>query len=347
MMQLRPANRTDMCAYQASTGTTMRAPKTYVRRPRTAFTIVELLVSMALVLFIMVILSEAFIQSVAAFSQLKAVGDLQEKMRAATIILRRDLGSPHFWGKPPGSTATSAPSLSDWDMRTVTPPDGLAGYGFFRIWEGFDTEQDANGVADADATEGTDDMLNSTGTGIPSSRAANHVLHFTANLSGSRPENYFSGAVLNSDWADWTGLGPQPYMQAYYTGPSQLQSLYFSQWAEIAYFLRPTGEFAGTTPLYGLYRRQRTALAPADETSTSCKLDTEGSATGRIPATELASYYDLSCNVDPNPAGSSYLYFNGPADLITPERRMFANQTVGSAGMPAGYGTANAAPPLY
>ena len=58
-------------------------------RLRRAFTIIELMVSMALILFIMVILTEAFSAGMETFRQLKALGDMQERLRTATSILRR------------------------------------------------------------------------------------------------------------------------------------------------------------------------------------------------------------------------------------------------------------------
>jgi prepilin-type N-terminal cleavage/methylation domain-containing protein len=63
---------------------------------RRGFTIQELLVAMALIVFVMVILSEAFAAGVDSFRQLKAIGDMQEKLRAAAAPLRRDLAETHF-----------------------------------------------------------------------------------------------------------------------------------------------------------------------------------------------------------------------------------------------------------
>ena len=65
-------------------------------RRRRGFTITELLVTMALIVFIMVILSEAFSAGVESFRNLKAIGDLQERLRAAAVPLRRDLAETHF-----------------------------------------------------------------------------------------------------------------------------------------------------------------------------------------------------------------------------------------------------------
>src|SRR5438105_2574212 len=89
-------------------------------RLRRAFTIIELMVSMALILFIMVILTEAFSAGMETFRQLKALGDMQERLRTATSILRRDISSEHFEGHR---------RLSDPTWWS----DGYPGLGFFSI----------------------------------------------------------------------------------------------------------------------------------------------------------------------------------------------------------------------
>src|SRR5271167_1919775 len=64
--------------------------------PRRAFTLVELLVATALIVFIMVILTEAFSAGIGTFRLLKAQGDMQEKLRNSTNKLVDDLRQPHF-----------------------------------------------------------------------------------------------------------------------------------------------------------------------------------------------------------------------------------------------------------
>lgn len=59
-------------------------------RRRQGFTITELLVAMALIVFIMNILSQAFVAGLESFRQLKGIGDLQEDLRMAAIDLRSD-----------------------------------------------------------------------------------------------------------------------------------------------------------------------------------------------------------------------------------------------------------------
>ncbi len=91
-------------------------------RPQTerpAFTLVEMLVAMALILFIMVILSEAFVAGLESFRQLKAIGDMEERLRTASVEIRRDLSADHFEGK----RRLSDPNFWDIPLRE----------GFFRI----------------------------------------------------------------------------------------------------------------------------------------------------------------------------------------------------------------------
>ena len=93
------------------------------------FTLVELLVAMALTLFIMVILSEAFSVGLGTFRELKAVADMQEKLRTAAMILRNDLQSNAYAG--------AHLSLHDCDMTDLTPTTGYIppDSGFFRLWQ--------------------------------------------------------------------------------------------------------------------------------------------------------------------------------------------------------------------
>jgi prepilin-type N-terminal cleavage/methylation domain-containing protein len=66
------------------------------RRIRTGFTITELLVAMALLVFVMAIISESFSAGTANFRNLKAIGDMAERLRTTATALRRDLADTHF-----------------------------------------------------------------------------------------------------------------------------------------------------------------------------------------------------------------------------------------------------------
>ena len=84
-------------------------------RRRAGVSLVEMLVAVALVLFIMVILSEAFRAGLESFRLLKGVGDMQVRLRTATGVLRSDLTSDHF--------IEAGPRLSDQDLSTQAPPN--------------------------------------------------------------------------------------------------------------------------------------------------------------------------------------------------------------------------------
>src|SRR6516165_7567863 len=84
---------------------------------RRGFTVIELMVAMALTLFIMVILSQAFIASLDTFSGLKGIADMQANLRAAEVLLRDDLSQDHFEGKRWLSSQTTANSTPDLAAR--------------------------------------------------------------------------------------------------------------------------------------------------------------------------------------------------------------------------------------
>src|SRR5437762_2977091 len=107
-------------------------------RTREGFTLVEMLVAVALTLFIMVLLSQAFAAGLEAFRHLKGIGDMEERLRTTSIILRQDLLSPHF---EPGRT------LSDPQFWSVGPPQS----GFFRIFQGSQNTMPPSGTVPADA----------------------------------------------------------------------------------------------------------------------------------------------------------------------------------------------------
>ncbi len=69
---------------------------TYRPTPRRAFTLVELLVATALIVFIMVILTEAFSAGIGTFRLLKAQGDMKSKLANAGSLLMDDLRQAAF-----------------------------------------------------------------------------------------------------------------------------------------------------------------------------------------------------------------------------------------------------------
>src|SRR5262245_66481246 len=69
---------------------------------RAGFTLVESLVAMALIIFLMLILTTAFVQGLETFRRLKAAGDMQDRLRQSTTTIKDDLSWNHF--QMPSST---------------------------------------------------------------------------------------------------------------------------------------------------------------------------------------------------------------------------------------------------
>jgi len=90
---------------------------------RRGFSLVELMVAMALIVFIMAILSEAFKDASDTFRVLKGVNDLAERLRAVTGLMRRELAADHFEGRK---------RLSDPNFWRDGPPRE----GYLRIYHG-------------------------------------------------------------------------------------------------------------------------------------------------------------------------------------------------------------------
>src|SRR5262245_25792250 len=142
-------------------------------RRRNAFTLTELLVVMALLVFIMYVLAEAFGAASSAFRNLKAIGDMNEKLRTASHTLRRLLQADHFEDKR---------RLSDIDFWKEGPPRA----GFFRVIHG---SPPSNAAGSTYYAEGADLK------GNPSYRAVDHSLHFSVKLRGNNRNEYFRASV--------------------------------------------------------------------------------------------------------------------------------------------------------
>ncbi len=296
-------------------------------RRRSAFTITELLVAMALIVFIMYILAEAFAAGSTAFRNLKAIGDMNEKLRMVSQVLRKYLSADHFDGRR---------RLSDPAFWQNGPPQE----GFFRIYQGVAINQGipAGNIADYCSTyEGTD--LD----GNPSFRSTTHALHFAVKLRGNNRGDFFRASVPSSSPLL---LLPQPdtrFQDAVVPG-SPVPGIYTSQWSEVAIFLLtdqqrwagdltddPSNTNPAVTPqqLYTLYLRQRPLV-------TDNNAVTAVNGGNAIPYTEYfpnGNYVQMSCYQDPmNPKN---LYFNNPADVTMPARRMGASWLgIAPGGMP-------------
>jgi type II secretory pathway pseudopilin PulG len=234
------------------------ADRTNTRRGRRpAFTLVEMMVSTALILFMMYILAGAFEKGLESFRVLKKAGDMQERLRAATTIIRQDLTRDHF-GK---HMLLSDQRLDQFTWRLPADPNGNDGGGYFRLYQ-----------HDGTATqEGSDpDDPGPLPNGVYYTRSTNHILQFTVRL---QPDDYrrdlFFSADTKINYPNTATADPQrlcDYSVPDYMRPSYAPrpanesptSVYASRWAEVTYYLQPVvGQTASATQLYGLYRRQK------------------------------------------------------------------------------------------
>jgi prepilin-type N-terminal cleavage/methylation domain-containing protein len=274
-------------------------------RKRQGFTLVELMVVMAIVLIIMVILSRAFGDSLATLRKAKAIGDLQEKLRAATMILRRDLSADHFDGRRRVSDWSydwnSVPVGSNWPQAPRRVPQNATPIrqGCFHVWPpAAPTPPTLPTYTDGGTVfEGTDD------NNFPSYRVTNRSLHFTVKLRGNDPQKMFSarvpaGSPLNNPNA-LTTFFKLP-TDARFQDPTTTDT-FNSQWAEVYYHLQPNGGMAGNTTLYGLYRGQYLLVA------------NNSVVNGQVQSSATHDYAEISCK--PDPKKPSAFYFNTPEDL--------------------------------
>ncbi len=199
------------------------------RPTRPGFTLVELLVAMALSLGIMVILTEAFKISLDFTRHTGATARLINQLNGAEAALKRDLHADHFLNTADVSGQSGKLIDQRLDKLTKfgtgwTPPRG----GFFRI---------VSGATNVDATDR--DFINITST-------QNHALHFTSILPGGTEENLYS-----------------------VSSPAGSNAIYTSRAAEIAYFLAPmqgnSQTSQGGLPLYNLIRRYRLVAMTDDD----------------------------------------------------------------------------------
>jgi prepilin-type N-terminal cleavage/methylation domain-containing protein len=272
--------------------------KPAIQRRRPAFTLVEMLVTMALVVFIMAILAEAFGLAMHTFRTLKALGDMDERLRSASNQLRDDLqadhfdgrrrlGDPNFWAAGPPREGFFRLSCPTTPMLWVPPAPRPPSY-----IEGFD------------------------GDGIPSAVATDMVLHFSVKQRGNKQEKFFTASIppgsplvsptVSTNYDQGGGL----FGDTRFQDPNGTS--YSTQWAEVMYFLVPNGESTGSTPLYTLYRAQ---LAVTPDNS-----QVNGAPGGPVPASQLnnggapgPNYLGVSC--EPNATNPTTLYFNTPIDL--------------------------------
>jgi hypothetical protein len=160
------------------------------------------------------------------------------------------------------------------------------------------------------------------------------VLHFTIKLAPERTDTLRRDQLLSTPLYDttstlWQIEGPPDFQQApQLTANPPIPGLLISPWAEVAYFVAPTGETAGSIPLYALYRRVRLLVSP--QTSANVQPSAVTSSIGLYPG--------VSCEVN---AATNTLYFNNELDVA---ERPYAGRLVKRAMMNANPATWQSAP---
>lgn len=280
---------------------------------RFGFTITELLVSMALIMFMMAILSEAFIAGLDTFRNLKAIGDMDQNLRSAIVSLQRDLQALHFDRRRPQrlSELTHAPDTGFFSIRQLSPS----------VQEGGATVTDSDPVGGIPSfvAAGEWNPRNAAQPNVPV--PSGHILHFSIDLARTftnepnykalRVENFLSATVVTPPASTFSNIRP-------YGGPN----LYLSQAAEVAYFLRattartaPTAAGAAPQTLYTLYRRQ---LVIADPSHIAIAPPPPPAFPPTTFATNQYGNRDYDFSAIPNPTNPAQLQFSTMFDPPQP-----------------------------
>jgi prepilin-type N-terminal cleavage/methylation domain-containing protein len=266
---------------------------------RKGFSLVELLIAMAIIIFMLTIMSQAFVIATTCMQGLKGVGELLDKGRPVLAVLQKDLSAYHFDGMR---------RLSDEDFWVNGPPS----QGYFHIYQGgFST------------VEG----VTNDGVGYEiSGNGSDHRLAFTSRLSGKNPDDFYIaslssalGIVSNFSINFNTSkiLKDSENSKRYDFFPEVLHSM----WAEIAYFVKLNpSKTANGTQLMDLYRQQKLILPSNAEINAL-----------NIPYAANSIYETFSCRSDG--ATPPAFYFNSASDLTSPANRMVTNTTFSNANL--------------
>jgi type II secretory pathway pseudopilin PulG len=293
------------------------------RNLRNAFTLVELMVAMALIILMLSIMSQAFVIATGTMQGLKEVADMQEKIRPAITLLQRDLGANHFEGSK---------KLSDPEFWDNGPPKE----GYFMLWQ-----DQAFEPLIAPEPAGYESSFNSVSFSR-SAAFANHMLAFTVKLPGKSPDDFFEsslGASFGNIFFNGAGT-PIGMIDSNIRRFESNPNLIHSDWAEVAYFLGPhtnplvtmnnsivtpdgytDGKTGPALPYFNLYRQQRMVLPSHNIAGVTLP--------GILQNSQIS--YEMG-----TPS------YNKPSDLTVPWKRSMGNRTnISNTPLVGGVLTAN------
>jgi type II secretory pathway pseudopilin PulG len=281
---------------------------------RRGFTLVEMLVAAALIIFMMYVIATAFEKGLETFRMLKVQGDMQEKLRAAATAIRMDLSTPHFDGNT--SLSTQGPYLGDQQLNNQLwqPPKK----GYVRISMPF-VPGTVNGTFMPGAVKDGVDPDNPSAPyyGLDVNTCKDLYMQFTMNLTDGHP-TVRDGRGRRDQFYMTNYAGLNAYCQPDYNrNDPATPSLFTSYWVEVAYFVRPNGKFTdGGVALFDVYRRQKLLVEPAP------------------PNSYPPQYSTNSGNIDTSywKAANNFMPFNGATDVTEPFRRWGMNPTLKQVG---------------
>lgn len=336
----------------------MRLPSFHHRHARAGLTLVEMLIALALSIFIMAIMSEAFVKGLEAFGQFKALSDLEQRLRTFANIVRRDLRAPHFDTSRKLSECTvtgrGMPQLDGLKAGTYSAPEATAllrqlePYQFKTPSEGFfSVEEWANrppwsnnpGVASS-FFEGTDVSLRPSYRDLAVFNGAGQivissdVLHFTSRLEGNDPDKFFYGKARPGSLVDGGG-GVSAGLSRY---DSAGNGMYTSQAAELLYFLgADDSQFTpgvstpgGPILTFNLYR-QAWLLVPS-------RFSDGSSAVSDNTYTADPTQYYTNNDVSAVPDAGGNFFYNSMADVQHRVRRIGAGTVRAPKRLPTAAG---------
>ncbi|HQR06049.1 MAG TPA: hypothetical protein PLN21_04460 [Gemmatales bacterium] len=323
----------------------MRLHSLQAKHTRAGLTLVEMLIALALSIFIMAIMSEAFVKGLEAFGNFKALADLEQRLRTVANIIRRDLKAPHFDTSKKLSECTvsgrAMPVLDGLKAGTYTAAEAtallrqLAAYQLKTPSEGFFSIEEWPNRRPNIATmffEGTDSSGRPSYRDLPAFGAGGVIaipsdtLHFTSRLEGNDPDKFFYGKVRAGALLDSAGLS---------TGATRYDSagngMYTSQAAELLYFLGVDGSQntpgvskpGGPVLTFNLYR-QAWLLVP-NRFSDGSAIPGDAFYSTVVPASDIPIRYSMDNDVSAyyNSVSGNF-FFNSMADVQHRARRINA-----------------------